>query len=89
MIRIPKNGMVLHHYCDKCKGDELHLINVAQYKVKSVVYHYWCITCWEKWNVLKKIAEKLPIEIPEKFYGNVGEMSGDKWEEFIKWSKDE
>lgn len=80
-LRISKDGRNLHHYCDKCKGDELHLIVAHQYKPNSVIYFYYCFACWEKWDGLNK--KKLATE---DFKGFVGEMTNEKWNEFNKWA---
>lgn len=78
--RIPKDGRYLHHYCKDCKGDEVHLIQVAEYRKNTVLYNYFCQRCSKKWEALNKI--KLA---EEDFYGTVGEMTNEKWNEFNVW----
>jgi len=80
-LRIKKSGRELHHYCEKCKGDELHLIQAHEYKLNSVIYFYFCQTCYVKWEVLNK--KQLTTD---EFTGTVGEMNNDKWNEFNKWA---
>jgi len=87
-IRIDKEGAYMHHFCKKCNGDTIHIIQVAHYQLNKVVYIYGCMECFDKWDEIEKHNKKRKFIIEHgDFEGVVGEMANEKWNEFVEFSK--
>lgn len=85
-LRIKKDGRYLHYYCEVCKSDELHLIQVHRYEMYKVVFAHFCTKCFIKHENKKSLLKSGFINSLEDFYGTIDEMDNEDWNNFNKWA---
>lgn len=88
-MRIPKDGLFLHYFCEDCKSDQIHLIEAKEYRNEEVFFAYFCMTCFSAYENKKRLSKAGLLGKIDDFYGTIGKMSNEKWNEFITFSKDE